>query len=103
MRSVIFNLSLLTAAFALSARIQAQSTVEVAEEVSQSVVMIVVYDATGSTVGQGSGVFITNDGRILTNAHVLEDAYSAEVISSIGTFDKVQVLYKDDRYDLGLI
>jgi len=83
--------------------LSAQTTTEIAEDVGKSVVMIIVYDATGSAAAQGSGVFVTNDGRILTNAHVLEDAYSAEVISTIGTFDRVQVLYRDEKRDLALI
>lgn len=94
---------LLIATFAFCGQLSAQTTADIAEDVGKSVVMIVVYDATGSAVGQGSGVFVTNDGRILTNAHVLEDAYSAEVISNIGTFDRVQILYKDEKRDLGFI
>ena len=65
--------------------------------------MIVAYDITGSASSQGSGVFITEDGVILTNAHVLKDAYSAEVFSSIGTFPHVTILLKDDVRDLALI
>lgn len=81
----------------------AQSVTEIAEEVGRSVIMIVVYDVTGSMAGQGSGVFITDDGSILTNAHVLKNAYSAEVISNLGTFERVTILFKDENRDLALI
>ena len=80
-----------------------QSISEIVERVDSSVVMVITYDVTGSSVGQGSGVFVTNDGKILTNAHVIKDAYSAEVKSSIGTFNKVVILYKDESKDLALI
>lgn len=80
-----------------------QSISEIVERVDSSVVMVITYDVTGSSVGQGSGVFVTNDGKILTNAHVIKDAYSAEVKSSIGTFNKVIILYKDVSKDLALI
>ncbi len=80
-----------------------QSISEIVERVDSSVVMVITYDVTGSSVGEGSGVFVTNDGKILTNAHVIKDAYSAEVKSSIGTFNKVVILYKDESKDLALI
>ena len=82
---------------------QAQSIAEIAENVGKSVAMIVTYDVTGSSIAQGSGVFITKTGIILTNAHVVNDAYSAEVISSFGTFDKVRILAQDSKRDLALI
>lgn len=103
MTAIISRHFLLIATLAFSVRLPAQTTTEIAEDVGKSVVMIIVYDATGSAVAQGSGVFITNDGQILTNAHVLEDAYSVEVSSNIGTFDQVQILYKDKKRDLALI
>ena len=81
----------------------AQSIAEIAEDVGSSVAMIVTYDVTGSPIAQGSGVFITKTGIILTNAHVVKDAYSAEVISSLGTFDKVRLLAQDSKRDLALI
>lgn len=81
----------------------AQSIAEIAENVGKSVAMIVTYDITGSPSAQGSGVFITKTGIILTNAHVVNDAYSAEVISSFGTFEKVRILAQDSKRDLALI
>ncbi|MDO8355756.1 MAG: trypsin-like peptidase domain-containing protein [Nitrospirota bacterium] len=81
----------------------AQSIAEIAETVGNSVAMIITYDVTGSPTAQGSGVFITETGIILTNAHVVENAYSAEVISSLGTFDKVRILTRDSKRDLALI
>src|SRR5262249_22123572 len=87
----------------LVAETHAQSIAEIAESVGESIVMILTYDVTGSLVGQGSGVFIKDDGIILTNAHVVADAYSAEVLSNIGTFGKVKILFQDRKRDLALI
>ena len=36
----------------------AQSISEIVERVDSSVVMVITYDVTGSSVGQGSGVFV---------------------------------------------
>ena len=89
--------------FSFAVETHAQSIAEIAENVGKSVTMIVTYDATGSPIAQGSGVFLTKTGIILTNAHVVNDAYSAEVISSLRTFDKVRILAQDSKRDLALI
>lgn len=94
---------LLIIIFLSSIQLFPQSISDIVERVDKSVVMIIIYDATGSAVGQGSGVFVTVDGKILTNAHVLEDAYSAEVKSTIGNFERVQILYIDKNRDLAFI
>jgi hypothetical protein len=89
--------------FFLAAETRAQSIADIAERVGKSVTMIVTYDATGSATGQGSGVFVNKNGLVLTNAHVLEDAYSAEVISDLGTFDRITIVFRDQTRDLALI
>jgi S1-C subfamily serine protease len=89
--------------FLLATETRAQSIADIAERVGKSVTMIVTYDATGSVIGQGSGVFINKNGLVLTNAHVLEDAYSAEVISDLGTFDRITIVFRDPTRDLALI
>jgi len=81
----------------------AQDISDVFEQVNSSVVMIVTYDATGSEKGQGSGVIINANGIILTNNHVVENAYSARVITEESEYNDVRVLYEDENYDLALI
>jgi hypothetical protein len=66
------------------------------------VVKIVVYDITGAKSGQGSGFFI-GDGKIVTNAHVVQDAYSAEVHGSLGLYENVTILKEDEDIDLALL
>ncbi len=83
--------------------ISAQTVADIVDQASSSVVMIVTYDATGSASGQGSGVFITDGGIILTNFHVLGNAYSAEVYTDSLLFEDVTVLYEDELIDLALI
>ena len=81
----------------------AQDISEIVNEASKSVVMIQVYDATGALRGQGSGVFVDNEGTILTNEHVIEGAYSAEVITADTTYEDVVIFYKNAKKDLALI
>jgi len=70
---------------------------------SDSIVIINVWDITGSQIGQGSGFFISETGLILTNAHVIDNAYSAEVTTSYNSYEYVKIIYSDEKRDLALI
>jgi S1-C subfamily serine protease len=52
---------------------------------------------------QGSGFVIDKDGRILTNAHVVEGASSVVVAFEDGVSAKATVLGRDSLYDLAVI
>ncbi len=81
---------------------QELSISEIAERSMPSVVQIVIYDITGAKQGIGSGFFISPT-EILTNAHVIEDAYSAEIFSKIGSYGQIKVLKIDKEVDLALL
>lgn len=57
---------------------------ELVEPVQRSVAMVVSYDVDGEASGIGSGFFISNSGILVTNFHVLEGAYSAEIRTQDG-------------------
>ena len=63
---------------------------EVFEKNAASIVSVYAYDATGRS--EGTGVVLTSDGYVLTNAHVVEGASSAVVLTG-----------EDDRYDVRLV
>ena len=73
------------------------------EKAGAGVVTIVAYDATGEETGSGSGFFIDNEGRILTNEFILRDAYSAEVFSESNHYGDVTILGRNRAIDLALI
>jgi S1-C subfamily serine protease len=73
------------------------------ENVSPGIVLIVAYDITGTESGSGTGFFMDPNGRIITNAAVLKNAYSAEVISKTNYYDSVTILNYDESLDLALI
>jgi serine protease Do len=52
---------------------------------------------------QGSGFFISDDGYIVTNAHVVEDAAEVTVIMSDGTELEAELIGTDERTDLALL
>jgi S1-C subfamily serine protease len=78
------------------------SVEDIVKYVSPAVVTIVVYDDIGDELGFGSGFFIGN-GKILTNAHVVEGAYSAEVHSLRKTYEDVTIIKRDDDVDLAVL
>src|ERR671916_1337927 len=51
---------------------------ELVRRIKPSVVAIVTYDAKGEKLSRGSGFFTARD-RVVTNRHVLEGAYKAEI------------------------
>jgi serine protease Do len=53
--------------------------------------------------GQGSGFFISPDGYIVTNNHVVDHAVKVEVISDTGAIFEAKVIGTDAKSDLALI
>jgi len=75
---------------------------DIFKDASPSVVKIIVYDITGTKRGEGSGFFISR-GEIVTNAHVVDRAYSAEVYSSLNVYEQITITKRDDEVDLALL
>ena len=73
------------------------------EKTGEGVVMVVAYDATGTEAGRGSGFFVDREGRIITNASFLKEAYSAQVLSETTSYDDVVILNRDEEMDIALI
>lgn len=79
---------------------------KVAERLADSVVTIstTLDDASGGGRGVGTGVVLTSDGEILTNAHVVEDASEVVVRFAGETEPRVaKILASDAGNDLALI
>ncbi len=75
---------------------------ELAERVTQAVVLIDV--RTASDTRQGSGFLIDPSGIILTNYHVIRDARVARVkLASGDVYDHVSILAQDERRDIAVI
>ena len=75
---------------------------EIAERSMPSVVEIVTYDDTGTETAQASGFFISPQ-RIITNAHVVDGAYSAEIFTDQAYYDRVTILNADKDMDLAIL
>ena len=90
---------------------QVLDVTQIAEVVGPSVVGIVVNQTyttwNGATYKQesesGSGIIISNDGYIITNSHVIEDASAIDVVLNTGEKYKAEVIGKDSKTDLAVV
>lgn len=81
------------------------TTEGIAEVVRPSVVEIFTYQSGNriTPVGSGSGIIITTDGYIVTNAHVLENASSLKVTLSDEKEYDAKIVGKDSKTDIAVI
>ncbi|HJT66103.1 MAG TPA: tetratricopeptide repeat protein [Pyrinomonadaceae bacterium] len=88
----------------IPSKVQAQDILpELVRRIKPSAVAIETFDSKGEKLSRGSGFFIETD-RIVTNRHVLEGAYRAEVHSSNGSVFPVKgVLAVDAEGDLAVL
>lgn len=76
---------------------------QIYEKANESVVTIITYDFNGNQLGSGSGVVISDDGRIVSNSHVFEDCENFEIRKGGITISDVEVLDQYSEYDLILL
>lgn len=79
---------------------------DVAAEVVDSIVVVeVTIDARGpfDATGSGSGVIVSDDGTIITNAHVVDDATSITVELTDGTTYVASVVAQDTSVDIAIL
>ncbi len=78
--------------------IQSQETIpDIVKRISPSVVVVLAYDREGNLVSQGSGFFIGAAGDVITNRHVLEKAYRAEIKLSEDVAYPVKTVVAEDE------
>lgn len=78
-------------------KVRANDFTDVADDVVPAVVSIQTDD------GQGSGVFLTRSGYIVTNAHVLEGAKFAQVIDYKGNIYSIVEAYLYENIDIAFL
>lgn len=81
-----------------------ESVANLVKRSADAVVLIVTSDSNGQETALGSGFFVSADGEIVTNFHVIEGAHSAVVKVPSGAFFPVSgVLASDPDGDLAII
>lgn len=77
---------------------------QIAQRARLATVQIRSLDANGRVNGTGSGFFVSADGTIVTNFHVIKDAASLEVERDSGEiFDNVYYVASDPRRDTAIL
>ncbi len=77
---------------------------DIARNVSPSVVLLQIMDMRGKTVSTGTGFFISKEGLIVTNYHVIEDAVTVNAITNSKIKIKIAGKLTVDKYrDLAII
>ncbi len=81
------------------------TTKQVYVKVSPSVVGVVTYQMNSTWVasGEGSGIILTEDGYIVTNAHVVSGAQGIKVVLSNNDEYEAKVIGTDARTDLAVL
>lgn len=76
---------------------------EIYEESVKYVGEIVTYDKSGSEYALGTGFVMSSDGKIITNYHVIDGAYSAKITIDNKTYVISSVLAYDEQIDLAVL
>src|SRR5262245_49236064 len=103
-RTSLFVVCGILAIFAAANPAPAQDQLpELVRRIKPSAVAIETFDARGEKLSRGSGFFVDVD-RIVTNRHVIEGAYRAEVHSVSGSSYPVKnVIAVDAEADVALL
>ena len=64
---------------------------------------IITYDKQGNELAIATGFVYSEDGKIITNFHVIDDAYSAKITINDITYNISQVLAYDENIDLAVL
>ena len=100
----LFGHALLLAGLLFPRPASALELPQIAEATKPSVVLVTLYDANGTKAGSGSGFFVSADGELVTNHHVIEGAARASVSMSDGRELLVLgVLVDDPEHDIALV
>jgi len=70
---------------------------EIIKKIEPSTVVILTYDKDGKIISQGSGFFISKNGDIITNRHVLARAHSAGVKTINGKVYPITLIVAEDK------
>lgn len=83
--------------------LQSYTAEEIYSYAKDSAVEILTYDRTGDALAIGSGFVYSANGRIVTNYHVIEDAYYADVYVGETPYEVVSVLAYDIDRDIAVL
>lgn len=83
--------------------LQEYSSTEIYNQALKYTGEILTYDKKGQPLAQGTGFVCSSDGKIITNHHVIEGAYSATITIGNDTYTIQSVLAYDADIDLAVL
>lgn len=86
-----------------SIKLSTYTAEEINEQAIKYVGEIIVYDKNGNAVGVATGFVYSSDGKIITNYHVIEGAYSAQITINGKVHIIQSVLAYDAKIDLAVL
>ena len=92
----IFLLFIIFFLFQTQAVLAEQSISQIVKKIMPSVVMVMTYDNNEKPLLQGSGFFISNNGDVITNYHVMQGAISSSVETTDGKVYKVEEIVSEN-------
>ena len=104
-RQFVVMVTVIFLSFASFGSIIAQEELtEIVRKVGSSTILIVTYDKEGNPTGQGSGFFISQEGEVITNRHVILNAMYAEIRTVQGeVYPITHVLAEDKEGDIARV
>lgn len=98
------TLMLVAAALLVASPARAETLSELAGRAKKAVVLLTIYDEGGRDRSSGTGFFVSPEGQLVTNHHVVEDAYRATATLDGGRVVEVEgVLVSDPVRDLAIL
>lgn len=81
------------------------TTTQVADKLTPEVVGVIIYNLQSvEPTAEGSGIVMSQDGYIITNAHVISGAQKIRIVMSNGkTYDSVKTIGQDTKSDLAVL
>ncbi len=105
MKTTVFAIACLLAATVPSAAPAAgEDLKDLARDARTSVLKLRVLDVSGREVGSGTGFFVSSDGLLVTNHHVIDSAHRVEAVPAEGAAYAVRgIVAKDEVNDLAVL
>ena len=98
-----YTCSLCGAGYTESYEVSSHTATEIHDMYAVSICEILTYNKNGQELGIGSGFVYSSDGKIVTNYHVLENAYSIKVTLDGQSYNVMNVLAYDKDIDLAIL
>ncbi len=103
-RLTMIRATALLCLFAVTPPVVADDLKDLARDAATSVLKLRVLDVSGREVGSGTGFFVSEDGLVVTNRHVIDSAHRVEAVPAEGEAYTVQgVVAQDEVNDLAVL